>query len=855
MVEATSPADPLDPRIARLKKRMLEAPYEICLARALHFTRSYKQTEGMDPALRNALALKRTLEQQRIFVHRDEYLAGSKTEKFLAGPLSVERGDFLRTVQMELDILHLKQRPFFISDEDRRVFLGEILPYWDGRTVRDRKAEEWQDRQLIHTRPGLMNSVGRIASFGRFWRSLDPNAGRKLAGANLKAPLSYRRLRTIYDARFELARNNPTPAVFCFDIQGHLSLGVDKVVSHGMDEIIEKARSRRSRLQQESPGDTRKHNFLTAVIKSLQAATHYAARFVTLSEQKARAAGTSKELKRLSAIASHLRQVPAGKPRTFHEALQAVWFTLMVGEIQYGTHDVFAVGRPDQYLYPLFARDRRSGQLSFAHARALVQEFMLKLSANIEPIPEAGMETNGVLGNSQHVVTVGGLTPEGRDASNELTTLFLDAYEQMGGTVNQLSVRLSGKSPDDLVQRTAALFGRANGIAVFNDDAIVPALASDGMAEGDARDYCIVGCVETSGQSDTHGCPGGHELTLPAVLMMTLTRGLHPSPAPGQKPGIDSGDPRDFHSFDDLIRAFRRQLNHHIDVLIQATEGKDRAVRDLLPAPYVSALMDDCIETARDITEGGARYDFTSLDVRGLATLTDSLWAIQVFVYEQRALDLLCFIKILKANFQGHETLRQRLIRVPPKYGRGDPDADAKALKVVHWIGDALAHRRNIRGGRYRACYYSYGNHVLDGLLLGATPDGRRKGEPVSNGISPSNLIESHAGPQGPLKSAAIIPPALASSGVSLNMRFHPRMLRTAHGVATFASMLRTYFRLGGMHLQPNVVSTETLQKAQKHPEQYRDLVVKVSGYSAYFTDLGQSIQEDIIARHQFGEP
>ncbi len=837
-----------------MKRRLLEASYEICLARALHFTRAYRQTEGMAPCLRNALALKRTLERQDISIEPDELLAGSKTEKFLAGPLSVERGDFLRSMQLELDVLHEKQRPFSMSEGDKKLFYEEILPYWDGRSLRDHKARQWEAQDLIDTAPGPLATARRCVQAVRFAGYLDLGGARKLMGANLRARPGLRRLRTLYSLRFELARNNPTPAVFCFDVQGHLSLGVDKVVGRGMGAIIDQARERQRRLDRRDPRYAAKKDFLEAVVVSLEAAVAYAGRFAALAREMAARTGDPGERGRLGRIAANCERVPRKPPETFHQALQAAWFTLLVGEIQYGTHDVFAVGRIDQYLYPTFERDLRAGRLTRAEAVALLQEFFLKQSANIEPIPEIGMETNSVLGNNQHTATIGGLTPGGDDATCELTFAALDAFEAMGGSLNQLSIRISDKSPPDLLRRAVSVLRKTNGIALYNDRAVLAGLRADGMRVEDARDFCIVGCIETSGQSDTHGCPGGHELTLPAVLMLTLTRGRLPPPAPGQQAGFDSGDPETFPTFDLLLQAFRRQLVHQIDVLVAATAAKDRAFRDVLPAPYVSALMDDCIEKARDITDGGARYDFTSVAVRGLATLVDSFLAVRTVVYDQRELDLVDFVRTIEKNFAGQEALRQRIIHCAPKYGRGEPAADRLAGRVVEWISEAVSAKRNERGGRYRVCYYSYGNHVIDGIMLGATPDGRRRGEPISNGISPADLAEPTAGPAGPLRSAAAIPPEQASSGVSLNMRFHPRTLATEEGVETFASMVRTYFDLGGMHIQPNVVSEETLRDAQRRPERYRDLVVKVSGYSAYFTDLGSSIQEDIIARYEFGD-
>jgi formate C-acetyltransferase len=462
------------------------------------------------------------------------------------------------------------------------------------------------------------------------------------------------------------------------------------------------------------------------------------------------------------------------------------------------------------------------------------------------------METNSVLGNSQHVVTIGGLTPDGGDATNELSYLVLDAFERMGGAVNQLAVRVHRGSPEQFVRRAVEVFRRTNGIAFYGDEPVVEGLLADGLTLEDARDYCVVGCIETSGQSNTHGCVGGHELVLPAVLLLTLSRGRRPAPFLGQGAGFDSGALEDSGTFDEFCAAFRRQLAHQVDVLVRAAAGKDRAYIDLLPAPYVSALMDGCIDAAADVTAGGAKYDFTSLDVRGLATLVDSLLAVKTFVYDRRALGLAELATICERDFVGHEVLRQRLLHEPPKYGTGGAEGIDLARRVLEWLHGDVSTRRNPRGGRWRMCYYSYGNHVIDGFLLGATPDGRRRGEPTSNGVSPSNLIDPSAGPTGVLRTVAGLPARLVTSGVSLNMRFFPDFIATDNGLDAFAAMLRTYFALGGMHLQPNVISTETLRDAQLHPERYRDLVVKVSGYSAFYTDLGRSIQDDIIARCEF---
>ena len=836
--------DELAPRVRRMKERLLTAEYQICLARARHYTAVYRETEGMDPAMRGALALRRTLEKQQIFIHPDEHLAGTKTERVLSSPLSVDRGDFLRVLQMELDVLEQKAKPFQISDEDRECFWQEILPYWDGRTLHDLKAEKWEQAGLVDTRSSLRGAIDTV----RFARYVGKESLKKILGANLSARPTLRRLRNLMKLRCEFALASPTPAVTCHDVQGHLTIGLDIVIELGMDELIRRARARLAQ-----PVDAHGKAFLEAVILSLQSAIRYSERFAELAAARARGATDGGERRRLERIAEHCRRVPRLPAQSFHEALQSAWMTQVVGEIQFGTMDVFGVGRVDQYLLPLYRKDIESGALTQAEAKALVQEWFLKLSSNVSPTPEVGMESNAVLGNSQHCVVVGGLTPNGEDGTNEISELILDAYAQMGGAVNQLCVRLHAGAQSSFVRRACEVFRHNNGVAFYNDEAVVPGLVADGYAEADARNYTVVGCVETSGHSDTQGCVAGHDFVLPAALMLTLTNGAFPPPSPGQRPGYRSGDPADWRDFEGLMAALDRQLAHQLDVMVRAIAGKDSAHRERLPAPYVSALVHGCIESAKDVTDGGAKYDFTSIDVRGLATLVDSLLAIERFVYEKRELTLEQLVRIVLDGFDQQEELRQRILREPPKYGAGHAGADALALRILERIHTHLAGRRNVRGGRFRVAYFSLGNHVVDGLFLGATPDGRRRGAPISNGVSPSNLVKPTGGPQAGMRSAAKIPPVHASSGIALNVRFHPNFIRDARGLDTFAAMLRTYFAKGGMHLQPNFVSVETLRDAQRHPDRHRDLIVKVSGYSACFTDLGRSIQDDIIARAEFG--
>lgn len=840
------------PRIERLKDRLLRAEYAICLERARCFTESYMATEGKDPALRNALALKATCEKQPVHIYADEWIVGNKTDAYLSPVIAPERGDSLRSLQIEMEVLRDKGHPFKIRPEDRKYFLEVMVPYWEGRSLRDRKARNWIASGIIEpVRGNPLRTIRQVFSMLRFARHAGRENLRIMAGIRDGQPQHPARAITAWKTRDELSKNNPNMAVYCYDVQGHLHLPVEKVVSEGFLGIKERAGGELEALAGCEDAED-KRAFLEAVMISMDAACTYAERLAALAAGEASNTDDPLEKERLAKIARNLEHSPARPARTFAEAVQATWFALVIGEIQYGMHDVLGIGRADQYLYPLFRKDMDEGRLSVPEALDLLEELNLKLTANVSLIPEIAAEANGTLGVSQHCVIVGGTDAEGNDATNELTYLMIDAYERMRGAINQLSLRVHSGSPEEYLERGVAVFRTASGHAFFNDDVIVPALVRNGIPIEDARDYNVVGCIETSAGGNCFPCPGGHEIVLPLVVYMTMTDADIPVPIFGQKKSIRTGDPDSFGSFDEFMVAFRSQLVHNIEVLVTAVEGKDKAYMEFLPSPYVSAMIDGCIESATDVTRGGATYDFTSIIGRGLGTCVDSLLAIREFVFERRELTLSELTDACLADFKGSEDLRQRLSNLAPKYGRDDERADALARDVVRMFTVEAEKHTNVRGGGFRTGMYSYGNHVLDGFYIGATPDGRRRGEPIANGISPSNRIGAGNGLTAFMKSAASIDHGQLSGGVSLNVKIHPSYIESDEGVAKMASLLATYFELGGMHVQPNVVSDETLRAAQDDPEAYRDLVVKVAGYSAYFTDLGRSIQDDIIDRYQF---
>ena len=828
---------PIDPRNDRYKQAVLSSPYEICVERARYYTDSYKQTEGEHPALRAAKAFAHTLDRMTVYILDEERIVGNRSSKLVAAILPVERGDFNTVLELDLDgLLARDRRPFHIAPEDRKELEDEILPFWRGKTLRDRKKALWKANNLVF-RPSR-NPISLL----KLWRR--PHI-RKLVktvwsqGGNL----TYLRRGGI-----ELLYNNPAFVMNVFDVQGHLILGHKNILREGFAGVRARAVAGLERVRKER--DANGQAFLDAVILSCDAIRRFAERFAKEAERLANETPDTQRRQELRDIATRCRHVPFHPPRDFREAVQALWLTQAGGAVAYGMGAIFAIGRFDQYLYPFYARDKAEGRITDAEAVALIEELLIKLSYNILMLPNLGKATSSELGADSCAPTVGGLGPDGEDAVNELSYLILDAFANVRSLGNSFGIRLAAKSPEAFWRKTIQTHRETCGAALFCDEIIVEALRGCGMPEPDARDYGVIGCVEPAGDGNTFGCTSGNDISFTGALEMALLNGR--LGIMGRRVGPKTGDPRRFQTFDEFMAAFKSQVTFMVRTVAQAANLKDQAYIEGFPNPYVSATIAGCVEHARDMTAGGAAYNFGSISGRGLGTTVDSLAAIKHFVYDERVLSMDALLKLLDADFEGAEAMRRRLANQGPKYGCDDDRADAIAKEVAEFFCNEVARQRTIRGGPYRPGFFSYGMHVFEGMFLGATPNGRLAGEPVSNSFSPANGSE-RKGPTATLRSVAKIDHALISNGCAVNLKLMPSTFEGDEHVQKMAALVKSYFRLGGMEVQFNVISNETLRDAQAHPENYRDLVVRVSGYSAYFTDLGKPLQDEIIARTQFG--
>ncbi|MHA1894928.1 MAG: glycyl radical protein [Candidatus Helarchaeota archaeon] len=822
-------------RIQLLKKKILEAPYEICIERARYYTQVFKETEGEHPSIRAAKALARTLDEMTIYILPEELIVGNRSSKLVATVIPIERGEI--NVVLDIDLNNLqkrKDRPFHISPEDKKELMKEILPYWKDKTIRYHKEKEWKkENLLLQPRFGLISIIERIRNFGlgRLWKTIKP--------------LLQGRLRKIRVGMKEIAVNNPNLVNNVFDDQGHLVIGHNNVIKTGFKGVKAKALKEKDKY----PQDSDKSKFLESVIICCDAVKRFAKRFETLANEMASNETNSKRKDELCQIAKNMAKVPWNPPETFYEAVQFLWFTQVIAIISYGIGGIFAIGRPDQYLYPFYKKDIDSGIISKELALSLLEELLIKLSYNLLILPSYAKQTASELGGDNNAVTIGGVDEEGNDATNELTYLFMDAIQGINSMTNSFSMRVHSKCTDEYLMKIAEVYSKTSGPAVFNDEIIIPALMKAGNSLEDARNYSIIGCVEPTSSGNTFGCTSGNDISLVGLLEMVLNNGK--LRMMGKRTGIQTGKLEDFKSFEQILEAYKIQTKNAVEYIAKCVNLKDKVYMTSFHNPFVSLTLEGCLESAMDMTEGGAKYNHASISGRGLSTTADSLLAIKKAVFEEKFITLKELSKMLKSNFRGKEVIRQKLINKISKYGNDDEEADNMARWVAEIFCDAVYEQKSIRQGVFRPGFFSYGMHVVDGSFLGATPNGRKAGRPVSNSMSPGNGCERE-GPTAVIKSNARINHELISNGSSLNLKLNPALLKTEENKKKFISLLRTFIDLKNMHVQFNVIDDEILRDAQIHPEQYLDLVIRVSGYSAYFTDLGKPVQDDVIQRVQF---
>ncbi len=777
-------------RVARLRQESLEAIPSISTERAELLTQFHQQALGMVSApMRQALAFAYLMEHKSIYIGDGELIVGEKGTAPKATPTFPEL--CCHTLQ-DLDILDSREKiSFAVSSEARQTYQETIIPCWQGKSMRDLIFREMTDEWQAAYEAGI---------FTEFMEQRSP---------------------------------------------GHTVLD-DKIYSKGMLDFkadIQQALAKLDFLADPEAYD--KQEQLRAMDITADALITFARRHAEKANALAETESDPQRRAELEQIAAVCTHVPAYAPRTFWEALQYYWFVHLGVTTELNPWDAFNPGRLDQHLDPFYQQEQATGTLSREQAEELLQCFWIKFNNQPAP-PKVGVtaaESSTYTDFAQ--INTGGVKADGSDAVNDTTYLLLDVIEEMRLLQPSSSLQLSKKNPDRFIKRAAKIIRTGFGQpSIFNTDVVVQEMIRDGKSIEDARNGGTSGCVETGAFGKENYNLTGY-FNLPKVLEITLNNGLDPQT--GRKIGPETGDPAQFETFAQFFTAYKKQLNHFIDIKIRGNQIIEQLYARHLPVPFLSLMIDDCISRGKDYHNGGARYNTTYIQGVGLGTITDAMTALKYHVFDKNSLSMRSLLMALDDNFEGHERMRLLLLNKTPKFGNDDNYADQIMVDLFEAYFDAVDGRPNTKGGKYRINLLPTTVHVYFGSVIGATPDGRLKNRPLSEGISPVQGADRH-GPTAVIKSAAKMDHA-RTGGTLLNQKFTPQLLQDDDGLNKLTQMVRTYFKLDGHHIQFNVVDADILRAAQKNPEQHRDLIVRVAGYSDYFCDLGPELQEEIIAR------
>ncbi len=623
--------------------------------------------------------------------------------------------------------------------------------------------------------------------------------------------------------------------------QGHICPDTARWLAHGPAGLRALARAEQTKQHG-------KAGFFEGVILALEGASLFMLRYAALAERLANNAENADELHEVARICRKLADHPA---ESFHEAVQAIWFLYVILQMESNASS-FSPGRMDQYLYPYYKRDIQRGVLTEEAALELIECLFLKFNqiVYLRSSSSAKYFAGFPIGFN---LAVGGQDADGRHAENELTFLFLRAQEHLLLPQPNLSARVFEGSTDHFLTRCAQVVGKGSGMPqYFNDEAVIPALMRQGITERDARNYAIVGCVELTTMGNNLGWSDAAMFNLVKALELALNDGR--CLLTGKQMGAHTGTLEDFETYADVERALETQIDCFFPRMIRCCEVVEKAHAELLPSPFLSSVINDCLERGVDVTAGGAHYNLSGIQAIQCANIADSLAALKQLVYEEKTVDRSALYRALLTDYENEELLRIRLLRKAPKYGNDIQWVDAIAFKWAKLFADRLAGFANVRGGPYHMGLYTVSAHVPMGLNVGATPDGRKATAPLADGGMSPVYGRDQEGPTAVLKSVARVQSEYGSNGTLLNMKMLPSLFQMAGGVKKFVNLIRAMVRLKIIHVQFNVVTREDLLAAQKNPELYRSMTIRVAGYTAYFTELAPDLQQEIIERTEFAD-
>ncbi len=785
----------MNDRIRRLRQKNFDTPTTLSIERALIETAFYKEHYGTMPTpVLRARNFYEICKKKTIYIGPDELIVGERGPKPKAVPTFPEL-----TCHSVEDLHTLNERElqrYTISQEDIDTYEREVIPYWKGKTQRERifnhVSREWEE--AYHA--------------GVFTEFMEQRAA------------------------------------------GHTAMD-GKMYHEGLLDVKARIEAKNKSLDYiNDPEATDKQQELEAMTISCDAAILFAERHAELAEQMAASETNEQRKKELKKIASVCRWVPAHAPRDFWEAIQMYWFVHLGTVTELNGWDSMNPGHIDQHLWPFYENGMTDGTLTRESTKELLSCLWIKFNNQPAP-PKVGVTAleSGTYNDFTNI-NIGGVDREGKSAANELSFMILEIQEELHQLQPGLSIHIAENTPDDFLLEGIKVIRQGHGYpSIFNPDTYIKELVREGKTLEDAREGGCSGCIEVGAFGKEAYLLTGY-LNTPKILEITLNNGIDPET--GKRLGLETGDPRTFKSFEELYDAWHRQMVYFVNLKLSVNNYIERMFALYAPATFLSLYIDDCIEKGRDYYNGGARYNTTYIQCTGLGTITDCFTALKKHVFEDHRYTMNALLEACKKNWEGEEIMRQYIRNHTPFFGNDDVYADDIAVRVYDDLVKAIEGRPNTRGGRTQLNMLSTTCHNYFGSVCGATPNGRLAHFAISDGTSPAHGSDTH-GPTAVIKSLGKLDQT-KSGGTLLNVRFVPQLLKRDEDQRKLASLIRTYFKFGGHHIQFNIVDTATLHDAQQHPDEYRDLLVRVAGYSDYFNDMTEQLQNEIIARTENDE-
>lgn len=780
----------MNERIQRLREQSVTTPVHIDLERAKIETDFYKENDGKYsvPVMR-AMTLKEYFSKKTLYFGDDELILGEKGKNPQASPTFPEL-----CCHSEEDMKVMSERKlvsFHTTEEDRKLQAAEIIPFWKGRTIREkllsRMTPEWHD-------------CYEAGIFTEFMEQRGP---------------------------------------------GH-TCGGEQVFTTGYLDYKEKIKKTMDALDwMNDPEASDKMEELKAMDICCDAVIILGERYHEMAVEKAAAETDPKRKAELEQIAKNLEVVPAHKPQTFWQAIQLYWFTHLAVTTELNPWDAFSPGRLDQHLNPYYEADVEAGILDDEHALELLECLWVKFYNQPAPVKVGITLKESATYTDFANINTGGVTPEGKNGVNNVSYLILDCMDEMKLVQPNSNVTISKKTPQKFLKRACEISRKGWGQpAFYNTEAQITELINAGKSLEDARRGGSSGCVETGAWGNEAYILTGY-MNIPKIFQLTLFNGF--DEYSGKQLGLQLGYAKDFKTFDELWTAFKKQLKHFVDIKIRGNNVIERLYAEEMPAPCLSVVTNDCISNAKDYNAGGARYNTNYIQGVGIGTVTDCVASVKYNVFDEKNFTMEELIDAMEHDFEGYDYIYSLVHDKTPKYGNDDDYADDLMREIFDLYHDTIVGRPNMKGGKYGIDMLPTTCHVYFGDVILATPNGRKAHKPVSEGVSPEKSADTN-GPTAVIKSCAKMD-HLATAGTLLNQKFTPNVVAGEAGLNNMASLVRSYFAMDGHHIQFNVVDRQTLIEAQKHPEDYKDLIVRVAGYSDFFRNLDKPLQDEIIER------